>query len=313
MNISQLPKVELHIHLDCSISYPVARRIVSGLSEETWRRRLVAPAQCQDLSDYLTRAEAAIELLQGREALQWVTEDLFRQWQADGVMYGEMRFAPLEHCREGLRAEDVMDVVCRTMQKCRAETGIGGGLIVCSLRHYPAGRAMQAAELALAWRARGVVGFDLAGDEVHYPLAPQIPAFALARKAGLPCTAHAGEACGPQSIWEVLEHLRPRRIGHGVRCIEDPRLMEHLRDRQILLEVCPTSNLQTRVFERMEDHPIDRLYRFGIPVCINTDSRTTTPVSLCGEYEGLREVFGWGAEEFEQCRAYAWAGRFGGF
>ena len=303
-------KIELHVHLDCSMSYPVAVQIQPGLTEDEWRELLVAPGRCLNLADYLTRADRAVAMLQTEKALELITHDLFRLWKADGVTYGECRFAPLEHTSGGLTADRVLETVCNSFADCSRETGIGGGVIVCSLRHYSARKALESADLALGFQHRGVIGFDLAGDEAGFGLEPQIEAFRRVRLGGMPVTAHAGEACGAESIWEVLRYLEPTRIGHGVRCVEDSELMNVLRDNQIFLEICPTSNVQTGVVAKLEDHPVNRIYEHGIPLCINTDSRTTTPVSLSSEFALMRSVFGWTDLHFQRCGENARAARF---
>jgi adenosine deaminase len=303
-------RIELHVHLDCSISYHVARQIKPGISEAEWRRLLVAPQHCLNLADYLTRADAAIVMLQSLQSLELVTRDLFRQWREDGVVYGEFRFAPLEHTAGGLTAEAVMRQVCKTARDCRQEFGIDGGVIVCSLRHYSEARSMEAAELALKFRDEGVVGFDLAGDEAAYGVSAHRRAYEMVKQEGLPRTVHAGEACGPESLWEALIELDPQRIGHGVRCIEDESLMKFIWVMGIVLEVCPTSNIQTGVVSHIQDHPIDRLYRYGIPLCINTDSRTTTPTTLTQECELVGRAFGWTDTDFRRCFETARAAAF---
>ena len=154
--------------------------------------------------------------------------------------------------------------------------------------------------MRLVERFRGtrVVAFDIAGDEAGYPLDAHLAAFRFAIEQGIPATAHAGEAAGPASVWETLRLLQPSRIGHGVRSIEDERLMAHLAATGVHLEVCPTSNVQTDVVPAYGDHPVDRLYRWGLSLGINTDTRTVTDVTLTTEYERLHDTFGWGADEF---------------
>jgi adenosine deaminase len=143
------------------------------------------------------------------------------------------------------------------------------------------------------------VAFDVAGDEAGCPLAPHVDAFHYATEHGLHKTAHAGEALGPASVWEVLQSLAPARIGHGIRSIEDEHLLEHLRDNEIHLEVCPSSNVQiVESIGSWPEHPIDRLYRRGVRLNVNTDSRTVTPTDLNTEYEGMNKCFGWTQKEF---------------
>jgi adenosine deaminase len=179
------------------------------------------------------------------------------------------------------------------------ETGLQAGVILCTLRHFTAAQSMQTAELVEKFRGSRVVALDLAGDEAGFPLDAHIGAYRYAREHGLFRTAHAGEAQGPESVWETLRVLDPQRIGHGTRSIEDPKLVEHLRQNRIHLELCPTANVQIIPSIRsMEEHPIDRLYRAGVSLNINSDSRMVTPTTLTKEYEILHRVFHWTEQDF---------------
>src|SRR6266540_411886 len=171
--------------------------------------------------------------------------------------------------------------------------------------------APKAASLVdLLRRPRRIAALDIAGDEAGYPLDAHEPAFRYAIEHGLPRTAHAGESAGPASVWETLRRLEPSRIGHGVRSIEDPALVAHLKERGTHLEVCPSSNVLTDVVDSYQDHPVDRLYRAGVRLGISTDVRTMVDTSLTGEYERLRASFGWDDEHFRRCNAAALAASF---
>jgi adenosine deaminase len=150
-----------------------------------------------------------------------------------------------------------------------------------------------------------VVGFDIASDEAGYPITNHVKAFAYAKEKGINCTAHAGEAKGPESVWETLQHFHPSRIGHGVRSAEDPSLMAYLKKENIHLEVCPSSNVQTNVVDKIENHPADKIFRSGVSMSINTDARTITPVTLTSEYQTLVDLFGWQKTEFLKCNLEA--------
>jgi adenosine deaminase len=164
---------------------------------------------------------------------------------------------------------------------------------------------MQTAHLVHLFKGSRVVALDIAGDEGGYPIGPHIPAYRCAIDNGIHRTAHAGEARGPDSVWETLEHFKPSRIGHGVRSIEDPVLMSHLRDTRIHLEVCPSSNVQTRTAPGYAEHCVDRLYRAGISLGISTDARTITNVTLEQEYSRLRDHSSWTDEELTACNRAA--------
>ncbi len=299
MDLGSLPKVELHLHLDCSLSYAAVSRLDAGVTREEYAREFVAPARCTNLADFLARAPRGLQLMQSEESLRLVTEDVFTQLAADGVVYAELRFAPLLHLERGLTAERVVEVVERETERLTRATGIEAGVILCTLRHFNAEESMATAGLVDAFRGSRVAALDLAGDEAGFPLDAHIGAYRFAREKGLFRTAHAGEGCGPESVWETLRVLAPQRIGHGTRSYEDTALVEHLREERIHLELCPSSNVQIiPSILSWEHHPIDRLYRAGVALNVNTDTRMLTPATLTGEYDGLRRTFGWGEEEF---------------
>lgn len=297
----KLPKIELHVHLDCSMSFEAVHLLDAGISHSDYLRRFIAPQEASGLPDYLSCALEEIRLMQTGAQLRVATLDLLRQLQADQVLYAEIRFAPLEHLQGGLAPEEVVACVEGALREGMAETGVEARLILCALRHYTEAQSRLVAELACAFQKDLVAGFDLAGDEAAWPLEPHVGAFAYAQGQGLPCTAHAGEACGPESVWETLRTLRPQRIGHGVRSIGDPELLSVLKSRHIHLEVCPTSNIRTRVFPSLSQHSVQALYEGGISVGINTDGRTISSVSLTEEYEQLHQVFGWSEGHFLHC------------
>jgi adenosine deaminase len=299
MNLRELPKIELHLHLDCSLSYEAVAELAPLVTREEYDRDFVAPARCTNLADFLSRAPKGIGLMQSESSLELVTQDLFRQLAADGVIYAEIRFAPLLHTGEGLTPERVIEVVDRATARMIRDTGIESRLILCTLRHLTDAQSMATARLVDKFRGGRVVGLDLAADEAGFPLDAHVEAYQFAREAGLYRTAHAGEARGPESVRETLLRLHPHRIGHGTRSIEDPELVEYLRRERILIELCPSANVQIiPSIDSWEHHPIDRLFRAGLQLNVNTDSRMLTPTTLTAEYEGLQRVFGWGKEEF---------------
>jgi adenosine deaminase len=205
----------------------------------------------------------------------------------------------LLHVENGLTPEKVVEAVDRATEEMIRQTGIEARLILCTLRHFTETQSMTTVQLVKQFHGSRVAALDLAGDEAGFPLKPHIEAYRYARDHGLLRTAHAGEAAGPDSVWETLRLLQPSRIGHGVRSIEDQRLIEFLAKERIHLEVCPSSNVQiVPEFPALKDHPIHKLLRLGVPLNVNTDARMLTPVTLTGEYDNLAQTFGWGPEEF---------------
>jgi adenosine deaminase len=305
MDNSTLPKIELHLHLDCSLSYEVVQQIAPSISYETYRESFIAPPKCTDLADYLTRAVKGTELMQTKAELRLVTLDLCRQLKKDNVIYAEIRFAPLLHLEKGLTPEEVVQTVNDAATEGMAETGITVGLILCTLRHYSEAQSMETVQLVMQFKGSNVAGFDIAADEAGFPIDNHIRAFDFAQKNGLNVTAHAGEAKGADSVWETLENFHPSRIGHGVRSAEDPELLRFLKKEGIHLEVCPTSNVQTNVVPTIKDHPADRIYHSGVSMSVNTDARTISNTTLTREYQVLQKEFDWGKTHFLKCNLEA--------
>jgi adenosine deaminase len=299
MELRSLPKIELHLHLDCSLSFQAVSRLAPSVTREEYQRDYIAPERCANLADFLSRAPKGFRLMQTEDALCLVTEDVFRQLIDDGVIYAEIRFAPLLHMERGLSPERVVSVVERSVDHLIRETGMQAGLILCTLRHFTEAQSLLTAELVEQFRGSRVVALDLAGDEAGYPLDAHVGAYRYAREHGLFRTAHAGEGLGPESVWETLRLLNPHRIGHGTRSIEDPKLVEHLRRERIHLEICPSANVQIiPSIGSMEEHPIDHLYRSGVSLNVNSDSRMLTPTTLSKEYKSLQHVFNWTEQDF---------------
>ncbi len=293
-----LPKVELHLHLDCSLSYEVVHRLDPAITHTDYNHNFIAPRRCNSLADFLTRAPRGFKLMQDERALELVTEDLFLQLARDHVLYAEIRFAPFLHTERGLTPHQVVAAVDRATDDAIRVTGIEARLILCTLRHFTAEQSLLTARLVHQFQGTRVVALDIAGDEAGFPIDAHIPAFRYALDHNLHRTAHAGEARGPESVWETLRAFQPTRIGHGVRSIEDPSLVAHLRASNIHLELCPSSNVQTRATDEYPQHPIDRLYRAGVPLSVSTDCRTITNITLEQEYSLLRDHFRWTDADF---------------
>ena len=305
MNYRLLPKVELHLHLDCSLSYKVVQQLNPSITFEEYKQSFIAPAKCTDLADYISRAIKGFELMQTKEQLRLVTLDLFEQLKMDNVIYAEIRFAPLHHILKGLTAEEIVLTVNDAVEEGIQQTGVEARIILCTLRHYSAAQSMETVKLVEHFTGTPVVAFDIAGDEAGFPMDNHIEAFQYAKANNIHCTAHAGEAKGADSVWETLQHFHPSRIGHGVRSAEDGKLLQFLKEKNIHLEVCPSSNIQVNVFDTIENHPVDKIYKAGVSMSLNTDARTITPVTLTNEYELMEKVFNWRKEHFLKCNLEA--------
>jgi len=305
LNYNKQPKVELHLHLDCSLSYEIVKQLKPSVTLKEYQKSFIAPAKCTDLADYIKRAIKSIELMQTKEHLRLVTLDLFEQLKADNVIYAEIRFAPLQHTLKALSPEQVVEAVNKATDEGIKKYGIDAGIILCTLRHYTEEQSLKTVNLVNYFQGTHVVGFDIAADEAGFPIDNHIKAFQFAKNNHINCTAHAGEAKGPESVWETLESFHPSRIGHGVRSAEDDKLLTFLKANNIHLEVCPTSNIQVNVFDIIENHPADKIYNSGVSMSINTDCRTISNVTLEKEYYLMKQIFNWNRLHFKKCNLEA--------
>jgi adenosine deaminase len=299
------PKIELHVHLDCCLSFDVVSQLRPGISRERYNKDFIGANKYKNLAHYLKLIDNSLELMQTEKGLRLVTQDLFQQFKRDNIIYAEIRFAPLLHLRQGLTPEEVVAIVEETVSQCVKDTGIEAQIILCTLRHHTEEESMRTVRLVERFLCSRVIALDLSADEAGYSITAHRPAFEYASERKIKFTAHAGEAKGPESVWEVLSYFETYRVGHGVRSIEDPLLMETLKKRMVHLEVCPSCNVQIDIFDTYADHPIDRLYNAGISVGINTDSRAITNITLTDEYERLQQTFGWGFDHFVKCNRNA--------
>ena len=288
--VRRLPKADLHCHLDGSLR-------PSTLLELSAERGLLLPVStaaalgdwmrvddARRLEDYLARFEVTLAAMQDAVALERVAHEFVLDAALDGVRYIEARFCPALSVHGGLSLDDVMQAVLRGLARGETETGTLARVIVCALRSVAWPHALEMAELAVAYKGRGVVAFDLAGGELGNPASAHALAFDYARQHDLAVTVHAGEGDGPASIREALHRCGADRIGHGTRLREDPSLEAYVIDHRITLEVCPTSNVQTRVVPTFAEHPLARYVIMGAVVTINTDNRLMSGVSLTDEY-----------------------------
>lgn len=307
--IKDLPKVELHVHLDCCLSFKGLSRIDPTISESFYKKNFIGTS-CSCLKDYIRCADTALEYMQTKEQLEIVIEDLFDQLTNDNVIYAEIRFAPLLHQKKGLSSKNVVEIVSNKTKIESEKSGIEVGLILCTLRHFSVDQSLQTVKLVKDFSNKNVVGFDIAADEAGFPIDNHIKSFQFARDNNIFCTAHAGEALGADSVTNTLKYLKPNRIGHGVRCIEDNSLIEKIKKENIHLEICVTSNMVTKVFNDLKDHPVDFLFNKGISLSINTDGRTISDTTLNKEYVLLNKEFNWLKNKFLEVNVNAMKASF---
>ena len=299
-SFNKFPKIELHLHLDCCLSFDVVKIINPSTTHDTYKKLFKASPNCSSLSEYISCADKAIELMQTKNNLELIIEDLFKQLKDDNVIYCEIRFAPLLHCEKGLDPEKVMHIVCESALYNSKKYNVDYGLILCTLRHYTNEQSMETIKLVKEFSSMGVVGFDIAADEAGYSLDNHLDAFNYAKENKLNITAHAGEAKGSDSIWETIEKLHAVRIGHGVRCIEDKDLMIFLSKNKYHLEICLSSNIKTNTFDSFSKHPLNKLCNSSISLSLNTDGRTISDTNLSLEYLIAKNEFNWDLEKIKK-------------
>ncbi len=297
--VRRLPKAELHCHLDGSLrastllELSLEQGIALPAPTATALRQWMRVDDARDLADYLARFDVTLAVMQDAGSLERIAHELVLDVALDGVRYIEARFCPTLSTRGGLSPDDAVRAVLKGLARGERETGTVAQAIVCALRNLPAPHSQEMAELAVAFRAQGVVAFDLAGGEAGNPAHAHAAAFEYARWHDLAVTVHAGEGDGPHSIRDAIHRCGANRIGHGTRLYEDASLEAYVVDRQLPLEVCPTSNVQTRVTTAFVEHQLARYVALGAVVTINTDNRLMSGVSLTDEYVACADHLGY--------------------
>jgi len=288
--LRRLPKAELHCHLDGSLRPETLLELAREYKQPIPRddadalREFMRVDDARSLEDYLAKFDVTLAVLQTADALERVAYELAIDAGRDGVRYIEVRFAPVLNVRHGLSLGEAVEAPLRGLERAAGEGGAVGRIIVCGLRHLSPDVSLELARLAVAYRSRGVVGFDLAGGELGNPASPHAPAFEFAQEHDLACTCHAGEGADASSVREAIHRCGANRIGHGTRLIEDESLTQYVNDRRIPLEICLTSNVQTRAVVSYEAHPFRRYFDRGLNVVLNTDNRLMSGTTLTDEY-----------------------------
>ena len=317
--VRRAPKVLLHDHLDGGLRPQTIVELAAEVGHELparTRRTPSAPgsatsADSGSLVRYLETFDHTVAVMQTAPALTRVARECVEDLAADGVVYAEVRYAPEQHVESGLSLDEVVAAVQQGFEEGMA--GRTGGPIMVrhlltAMRHQA--RSREIAELSVAWRDRGVAGFDIAGAEAGYPPTRHLDAFEYLQRENAHFTIHAGEAFGLPSIWEAIQWCGADRLGHGVRIIDDitvgddgtvelGRLAAYVRDMRIPLEMCPHSNVQTGAADSIAEHPIGLLTRLRFRVTVNTDNRLMSGTSMNREINALVEAFGYGVRDLE--------------
>lgn len=251
----------------------------------------------ENLEQYLEKFSLTLSVMQTAGALERIAYELMEDAAGEGIRYIEVRFSPVLNTASGLAASEAVEAALRGIERAQNEFAIIGRLIICAIRSMSPGVSLELAKLAVAYRASGVVAFDLAGAERGYPASAHAEAFGFARLNELACTVHAGESDGVASLRQAVHLCGANRLGHATRLLEDSALAQYVDDRRIALEICLTSNVQTRVIDRYEVHPLRQLFEQGHEVTLNTDNRLISGVTLTDEYVAASEHLGFTFDE----------------
>ncbi len=326
--IQNVPKVLLHDHLDGGLR----PETIIDLAKKNKYKKLPTenPAELAEwfhegakkgnLVEYLKGFEHTIALMQSKSALEQISYEMMEDMKNDGVCYVETRFAPVFHTKEGLHYEDIINSVIRGLEKGKKDFDVGYGLILCGMRNMK--NTLEIAELAVNNRNKGVVGFDLAGEEGGYPPKKHVEAFHFIQRANFNITIHAGEAFGKESIWQAIQFCGAHRIGHATRLPEDivydnegnilslGDLAQFVLDKRLPLEICLLSNVDTGAVDELKNHPFIDLYKQKFRVFLNTDDRLMSNTTLTKEYLTANEVFGINLDDIEKLNINAMKSAF---
>lgn len=285
-----LPKTDLHCHLDGSMRIKTILELAEeqkvkllANTEDGLAKAIHMGEKCGSLEDYLVAFDVTLSVLQTYESLYRAAYELAVDAAAENVRWLEVRYSPALHQQRGMKMTTIVDAVLEGLRVAKRETGIKTGVLICGIRHINPQTSVRLAELAVAYKNRGVIGFDLAGAEHNFPAKDHKDAFQLILKNNVNCTAHAGEAYGPESISQALHYLGAHRIGHGTRLREDGDLLNYVNDHRIPIEACLSSNVQTGAVAELAAHPLKFYFDYGLRVTVNTDNRLITDTTVTKE------------------------------
>lgn len=285
-----MKKIELHLHLDGSINIDYANKLIGADVKD----KLIG-TNSTSLKNYLEKFDLPGELLQSYDNIEEFSYLLGKDLETDDVIYAEVRFCPLFHIKE----ISVDRVILAILMGFKRVPNVKINLIFCMMRHFTYEENLEIIKLTKKYLGRGVCGIDLAGDEAGFKTSTFKDLFDIVKKEKIPFTIHSGEADGPESLKSAIE-FGAKRIGHGVRCVEDESILNLIKEKKIYLEVCPTSNLDTKVFNNIKEHSIKELVDNNILVTISTDNRTVSNTNLRNEYSILHDAFNFTDEDFIQ-------------
>ncbi|MBY6196130.1 adenosine deaminase [Vibrio hangzhouensis] len=305
MNYKQLPKIDLHCHLDGSVRPETIVELAAQQNIElpssdvnVIRDMMIAPETCPNLIEYLKRFDLPLSVMQTEDALERIAFEVYEDAALENVKYMEVRFGPLLHREKGLTIEQIIGAVVRGMKRAETAHGIKGNIILSLLRHMPTDEIKDVLDAGAEFLGKGVAAFDLAGGEELGFCERFIPSAQYAKEKGFHVTIHAGEQGEGQNVYDAITMLGAERVGHGIHIATHEQAFAVVHDKQVALETCPSSNVQTKAVENMQVHPIEDFRRRGIPVTINTDNRTVSNTTMTKEVQIVIEQFNLSEEDY---------------
>jgi adenosine deaminase len=306
--IEKLPKTDLHVHLDGSLRLSTIIDLADkqkvelpARDEDRLRAAMNLGQNCGSLVEYLKAFDVTLRVMQTADALTRIAYELAEDAAKENVRYMEVRYAPMLHTRRGLKLTAVVEAVLEGLRAAQEKYGIESNVIICGIRNVSPESSLEMAELAVAYKGRGVVGFDLAGAEYDHPAKHHKKSFQLVRDNNINVTIHAGEAYGPESIAQAIHVCGAHRIGHGCRLRENGDLLHYVNDHRIALECCPSSNVQTGAIRDLQSHPIKLYKNLGLRVTVNTDNRLVTDTTVSRELWLCHKEMGFTLADLKQC------------
>jgi adenosine deaminase len=288
--LHELPKTDLHVHLDGCLRIPTLIELASKqhielptTDPEKLAELVMSGKRCKNLGEYLLGFDITLSVMQEPEALRRIAYEIAEDAAAENVWYMEVRYSPILHTQKGLKLSTIVESVIEGLQDAEKKFNIKTGVIICGMRNINPETSLILAELSVAYKNKGVVAFDLAGQEENNPAKHHKEAFYLIRNNNINTTIHAGEAFGAESIHQAIHYCGAHRIGHGTRLYEDGDLLNYVNDHRIPLEICFLSNIQTGAAPSFEKHPLRFYYDYGLRVCINTDNRLISDTTVTNE------------------------------
>lgn len=293
--LQQLPKVDLHCHLDGSMNYETVSSLLEdqgiAISEKQLQKELQVSDDCTSLAEYLQKFDLPLQCLQTEKGLKQAAIDLLKSAAAENVKYLEVRFAPMFSISGGLSCNKVIESVLNGIIQAEKQWDIQASVIVCAMRHYSMDMNLEMLRCAREYLGEGVCALDLAGDEGTFPTSEHKELFHMAKRLDMPFTIHSGECGSLENVKEAIE-LGAKRMGHGIALQKDISLMRKCRDKKIGIELCPTSNFQTKAVNSWDEYPLQMFLKSDLLATINTDNRTVSNTSVTKELFKVCENIG---------------------